>query len=285
MRNTVGGGAVGGGVTAGQLSARKVLRITAHAYRRWFWRLAATAAVVFGATAVLAVTADVALEHVKHASQPYETALAAYAVIGRFGGTLALVFYAGFLDLYVGDPLYEGRQPTLRQVLRELPWTRLIVADALLAAATQVGLLLFVVPGLLLFTLFALVGPLIIVEGHGTRPAFRRSRSLVWRHFLLVAGLVTLPAMRNDLPFDVFNDFAPVIELGTTPTVITVHPSFPARDLKEFIEVARKAAGGINCCQPAVDMMKPPNSFLPRKSPSQKELAVRWFIALNDPGK
>jgi hypothetical protein len=195
-----GGIVADGEVTAGPLSTRKVLRIAAHGYRRWFWRLAFTAAIVFGAAAVLAVTADVAVEHIKHdAPQPYETALAAYVVIGRFGGSLALVFYAGFLDLYVGGPLYEGRQPTFRQVLRELPWARLIVADALLAVATQVGLLLFVVPGLLIFTLYALVGPLIIVEGHGTRPAFRRSRSLVWRHFLLVAGVVTLPAMSESL--------------------------------------------------------------------------------------
>ena len=65
-------------------------------------------------------------------------------------------------------------------------------------------------------------------------------------HTLVICSntLVTLPAMRNDLPFDVFNDFAPVIELGGTPTVITVHPSFPARDLKQFIEVAKKTNGG-----------------------------------------
>jgi hypothetical protein len=188
------------GVTGGRLGARKVLRIAACAYRRWFWRLGATAAVVFGATSVLAATADVAIEHLGHEGpQPYEVALAAYVVVGRFGGTLALVFYAGFLDLYVGDALYEGRQHTFRQVLQQLPWARLIVADALLAAATQVGLLAFVVPGLLLFTAFALVGPLIIVEGHGVRPAFRRSRGLVRRHFWLVAGVVTLPAMSESL--------------------------------------------------------------------------------------
>src|SRR5437868_9124193 len=60
-------------------------------------------------------------------------------------------------------------------------------------------------------------------------------------HTLVIVSntLVTLPAMRKDLPFDVLNDFAPVIELGSTPTVIAVHPSFPARDLNGFIEVAR----------------------------------------------
>lgn len=187
-------------VTAGRLGVRKVLRVAAHAYRHWFWRLAATAAVVFGATAVVAVTADVALEHVKDgAPQPYEAALAAYVLIGRFGGTLALVFYAGFLDLYVGDALYEGRQVTLGQVLRRLPYVRLIVADAILAVASQVGWLVFVVPGLFVFTAFALVGPLVIVEGHGILPAFRRSWALVRRHFWLVAGLVTLPAVSEGL--------------------------------------------------------------------------------------
>jgi tripartite-type tricarboxylate transporter receptor subunit TctC len=64
--------------------------------------------------------------------------------------------------------------------------------------------------------------------------------------------LVTLPAMRNDLPFDVFNDFAPVIELGGTPTVITVHPSFPARDLKQFIELAKQTKGGVNYNSPGI---------------------------------
>jgi len=73
-------------------------------------------------------------------------------------------------------------------------------------------------------------------------------------HMLVICSntLVTLPAMRNDLPFDVFNDFAPVIELGGTPTVITVHPSFPARDLKQFIEVAKKTKGGVNYNSPGI---------------------------------
>src|SRR6266446_6324164 len=50
----------------------------------------------------------------------------------------------------------------------------------------------------------------------------------------------------------VSNDFAPVIELGGTPSVITVHPSFPARDLKQFIEVAKKTKGGVNYNSPGI---------------------------------
>jgi tripartite-type tricarboxylate transporter receptor subunit TctC len=66
-------------------------------------------------------------------------------------------------------------------------------------------------------------------------------------HTLVIASntLVTLPALRSDLPFDIFKDFAPVIELGGTPTVITVHPSFPARDLKEAS--ARRRTSPASC--------------------------------------
>ena len=73
-------------------------------------------------------------------------------------------------------------------------------------------------------------------------------------HMLVIVSntLVTLPAMRNDLPFDIFKDFAPVIELGGTPTVLTVHPSFPARDLKEFIAVAKKTKGGVSYNSPGI---------------------------------
>jgi tripartite-type tricarboxylate transporter receptor subunit TctC len=73
-------------------------------------------------------------------------------------------------------------------------------------------------------------------------------------HTLLIVSntLVTLPAMRNDLPFDVFKDFAPVIALGSTPTVITVHPSFPARDLKQFIERVKNARNGVNYNSPGI---------------------------------
>jgi tripartite-type tricarboxylate transporter receptor subunit TctC len=63
---------------------------------------------------------------------------------------------------------------------------------------------------------------------------------------------VTLPAMLSNLPFDIFKNFAPVIELGGTPTLITVHPSFPARDLKQFIDVVSKAKDGVSYNSPGI---------------------------------
>jgi tripartite-type tricarboxylate transporter receptor subunit TctC len=63
---------------------------------------------------------------------------------------------------------------------------------------------------------------------------------------------VTLPAMTSKLPFDIVKEFEPVIELGGTPTVITVHPSFPARNMKSLIEAAKTIKGGVNYSSPGI---------------------------------
>src|SRR6185312_9979937 len=65
-------------------------------------------------------------------------------------------------------------------------------------------------------------------------------------------SFVTLPAMFNTLPFDIFKNFAPVIEVGGTPTLLTVHPSFPPRDLAQFIAFAKNAKDGINYNSPGI---------------------------------
>ena len=61
--------------------------------------------------------------------------------------TAGLVLYAGMLDRVVGHHLHGHEHVTVRGALRTLPWTRLLVADALLVAATTIGAALFVVPG------------------------------------------------------------------------------------------------------------------------------------------
>jgi tripartite-type tricarboxylate transporter receptor subunit TctC len=71
-------------------------------------------------------------------------------------------------------------------------------------------------------------------------------------HTLVIVSntFIMLPVMFKSLPFDIFKDFAPVIELGHTPTVITVHPGFAARDLQQFIAVAKQAKGGVSYTSP-----------------------------------
>ena len=57
---------------------------------------------------------------------------------------------------------------------------------------------------------------------------------------LLVAGSYTVNPSLYKLSFDPVNDITPVIQLSQGPFVVAVHPSVPANDLKELIELARR---------------------------------------------
>ena len=45
------------------------------------------------------------------------------------------------------------------------------------------------------------------------------------------------------LPYDPAKDFAPVVLLATGPTVLAVHPSFPAKTVKELVALAKQSPG------------------------------------------
>lgn len=107
--------------------------------------------------------------------------------------TAGLVLYAAMLDGVVGHHLHGHEHVSVWNVLRTLPWTRLLVADVILVVATTVGAALFVVPGLIVFTLFCLVGPLINIEQIGVAAAFRHSAALVRRSPWPTLLLATIP--------------------------------------------------------------------------------------------
>jgi tripartite-type tricarboxylate transporter receptor subunit TctC len=48
------------------------------------------------------------------------------------------------------------------------------------------------------------------------------------------------------LQYDTLTDFSPVIHVATTPGVLAVHPSVPARSVKELIALARQRPGDLN---------------------------------------
>lgn len=54
------------------------------------------------------------------------------------------------------------------------------------------------------------------------------------------------PALYPKLPYDVNRDFTPIIPVANTPLLLTVHPSVAARDVKEFIALARSKPGGLH---------------------------------------
>ena len=54
------------------------------------------------------------------------------------------------------------------------------------------------------------------------------------------------PALYRDLPYDVFRDFAPVALIGIVPQVLVVHPSLPAKNVRELLLLAKRRPGEIN---------------------------------------
>lgn len=54
------------------------------------------------------------------------------------------------------------------------------------------------------------------------------------------------PALYKNLSYNAFRDFAPVARLASIENVMVVHPSVPARTLKQFVELARSKPGVLN---------------------------------------
>lgn len=58
--------------------------------------------------------------------------------------------------------------------------------------------------------------------------------------------LVTNTLMYSKVPYNVLTDFAPISNLATTPSFVSVHPSVPARSVKELIALAKSRPGALN---------------------------------------
>lgn len=64
--------------------------------------------------------------------------------------------------------------------------------------------------------------------------------------FIIVSGSYGANAALHDLPYDSVTDISPVILVGTTGLLATVHPSVPFKNLKELIAHARAHPGKLN---------------------------------------
>ena len=60
-------------------------------------------------------------------------------------------------------------------------------------------------------------------------------------------GSLTInPNMNAKMPYDTLRDFAPVSLATISPFILTVHPSLPVKNLKEFIAFAKSQPGKLN---------------------------------------
>ena len=58
-----------------------------------------------------------------------------------------------------------------------------------------------------------------------------------------VGSLAVNPYMYSKLPYDVDKDFAAISLLATVPAIFVVHADVPAKDLREFVALAKKEPG------------------------------------------
>jgi tripartite-type tricarboxylate transporter receptor subunit TctC len=61
-----------------------------------------------------------------------------------------------------------------------------------------------------------------------------------------VGSLAMNPYMFEKLPYDANRDFRPISLFAKVPTIFVVHESVPAKDLREFVALAKKAPGKLN---------------------------------------
>jgi hypothetical protein len=163
------------------LTLGKVFRGAGSAYHAHPRAVVGLAVLVFGTSAAFDTLANRALRDLAgHNLGDVGLTLLVALLTGPLSfSTAGLVLYAGMLDGVVGHHLHGHERLHVWSALRTLPWGRLLAADVILIAATTVGAALFVVPGLIIFTLFCLVGPLVNIEDIGVAAAFRRSAALV----------------------------------------------------------------------------------------------------------
>src|SRR5258705_11077869 len=67
---------------------------------------------------------------------------------------------------------------------------------------------------------------------------------------LVQSGFVSNPILMRNLPYDQARDLAPVSSLASGPMVLVVHPSLPAKSVRELIAFAKSRPGELNFGSP-----------------------------------
>lgn len=104
-------------------------------------------------------------------------------------GLLGEIFYTGAVAIALTHP-HDGEQPSLREVAGSVRYGTLIAVDLIFGVLVALGVLAFIVPGVLVFVYLGLAAPVVEIEHRGVRAALARSLSLVRGHFWLVLAVL-----------------------------------------------------------------------------------------------
>jgi hypothetical protein len=161
-------------------------------YWRWAPSLISLAVAVFVPLGLLhAITVDAEIGSLGFSAGFRLVAAIGAVLVIAATGLIGEVFYTGAVAISLTHSR-EGRPPSLREIAGMVNYGPLIAIDLLYGALVAVGLLFFLVPGILAFVWLGLTAPVVEIEHRGIRAALSRSLRLVRGRFWTVA-LVLVP--------------------------------------------------------------------------------------------
>jgi hypothetical protein len=154
-------------------------------YKRFFGQFFLTALVVFVVLDLLAAVVDTASGDNTGANLFWALLGALISVVGYFWVQAALIETArdvrdGRADRSIGET-YVAVRPRLPSA---------IIAGILAAIGIGIGLILLIIPGLFLLTIWSMVIPVVVIESRSAGEAFTRSREVVRGNGWSVLGLI-----------------------------------------------------------------------------------------------
>ncbi|MFT8247295.1 Bug family tripartite tricarboxylate transporter substrate binding protein [Roseomonas sp. BN140053] len=68
---------------------------------------------------------------------------------------------------------------------------------------------------------------------------------------LVISAHVINPIIRNDMPYDTLRDLASVTQLTNAAIVMLANPDFPARTVRDVVELSKRTEGGLSFASPS----------------------------------
>lgn len=136
--------------------------------------------------------------------------------------TIASTLYQGTVVELVSDVQDGQRDSSAGDLLRAAsPFILPLIGAGILAGlGIGIGMLLFLVPGLILATIWAVIAPVIVVEGSGVIDAFGRSRALVRGNGWPVFGTIVVAVIIVFIGSAIFGAIASGISNGPLVRIV-----------------------------------------------------------------
>jgi hypothetical protein len=222
-------------------------------YIRWAPSLLLLAVVVFvplGLVHALTVHAEIGSFGFSAGLKLLATIAAVLALAAT--GLIGEVFYTGAVAISLTHPR-EGKPPSLREIAGMVNYGPLIAIDLIYGALVAVGLVAFVVPGILAFVWLGLAAPVVEIEHRGIRAAFRRSLQLVRHKFFLVAFVLipieivgdSLTDLITGVAHGLFNGSLVAEWVADVLTNIAFTPFYAVAAVLLTVDLIREKGGGV----------------------------------------